>query len=446
LFKMARENLFRRKLRTGLTILSIVIGTVSIVLMIALGIGIQDNVKKEFSNFGTLNVLEVSKGKAAVKTDRFNENKDSTGLTDSDVQFLSDIKGVEAVAPTISTTVKLTTSNHESYVNMIGFDPSLMGQFGFKVKLGSLLQDNDSFEAVFGDKAVENFKKKVSDNPNAAVQRPDTDEVVEEDQFQMTFGPPPDKAYPFEPLEERYKLSFDLQSLESDRLFSLDGVGVLKEGDSMKDYNVYVPLNLLQKLLKSYNEAKGIEYSSDYSQISVKVTDMNEVNTVKTYIESMGYSVFSLMSILESINKTLGVLQIALGAIGGISLFVAGIGITNTMVMAITERKKEIGIMKVIGATVKDIKRLFLLEASMIGLLGGIFGIALCIAISNLISSPIFSQAMSGGNTGSSFAFSIPVWLIISGLIFTTAIGLISGYLPALKAMKSSALEAIRND
>lgn len=451
LFKMARENLFRRKTRTFLTILSIVIGTVSIVLMIALGIGIQDNVKNEFNSFGSLNVLQVSKGQAETKTSRFSEKKSNSGLTDSDLQLLGSLEGVEAVAPTIQSSAKLLTPNYESYVNLIGFEPYLMEQFGFKVKEGRLLQDDVHFEALFGDKALEGFRKIESDNPNAAIQRPDEEEEVV-DQMQMTFGPPAAKEYPFEPLEERLTLSFDVQNEadtengSSGKIHSISGIGVIAEGDQMKDYNVYVSLKLLDKMLQSYYEAKGINYETSYSQIMVKVADMNQINTVQAQIEENGYSVFSLMSILDSINQTLGILQIALGAIGGISLLVAGIGITNTMVMAITERKKEIGVMKVIGATIIDIKRLFLLEAGLIGLIGGFFGIGLCIGISKLISSPAFASIMSGGDGGSSFSFTIPTWLILSGLVFTTLIGLISGYLPALKAMKSSALEAIRND
>lgn len=453
LFKMARENLFRRKTRTALTILSIVIGTVSIVLMIALGIGIQENVQQQFDSFGSLNVLQVGKGQTAAKTSRFFENETVQGLTDVDIQLLESIEGVEVVAPTIQTSARLLTPNYESYVTLVGFEPYLMEQFGFKVKAGRLLQDDLRFEAVFGDKALEGFRKIASDNPNAAIQRPEEEEEAY-DPMQITFGPPPTKEYPFEPLEERLKLTFEMPTGEnaandlSGKLHSISGAGVLTEGDMMKDYNVYVSLKLLDNMLESYNESRGYNYTTSYSQIMVKVEDMKQINAVQTEIENNGYSVFSLMSILDTITKTLDILQIALGAIGGISLLVAGIGITNTMVMAITERKKEIGVMKVIGATIVDIKRLFLLEAALIGMLGGFFGIALCVGISKLISSPGFGRAMSGGDGGEglSFTFSIPFWLIASGLVFTTMIGLISGYLPALKAMKSSALEAIRND
>lgn len=459
LFKMARENLFRRKLRTSLTILSIVIGTVSIVLMIALGIGIQDNVKEQFNSFGSVNVLEVSKKQNEVKTSRYQEVSNISGLSDSDVVYLQSLDGVDGVAPTISTTVKLLTNQYETYVNVIGYDPALMELMGFKVKEGSLLRDNNHNDILFGDKALEGFKKTQSDNPNAAIQRPDEPEVQVSQNDRMFGNGEPTKVYPVNPLKERFKMNLNVSEDNSEgvrKLYAFNGVGIIEPGDSAKDYNVYVPMKVLDKLLKEYTESKvkvnadgtkeNLSYTTSYTTIMVKVDNLDKVTDLQKIIEDKGYSVFSLMSILDTINKTLGVLQIALGAIGGISLFVAAIGITNTMVMAITERKKEIGIMKVIGATFKDIKRLFLVESALIGLVGGVIGIVLCIGLSNLISSPAFSKVMSGGEGGSSFAFAIPSWLILSGLVFTTLIGIASGYLPAVKAMRSSALEAIRND
>lgn len=466
LFKMARENLFRRKLRTSLTILSIVIGTVSIVLMIALGIGIQSSVEEQFTSFGSVNVLEVSKTQTETKTSRFQEETKNSGLSDSDLEYLGSLDGVDGVAPTISTRVKLVSSQYETYVNAVGYDPALMSLMGFKVQQGSLLSDNYHYDILFGDKALEGFAKTESDNPNAAIQRPDeeSDSSSSGGGRNGRFGGNPfneavEKEYPVNPLTERFKMNLNISEDTSEgvrKLYSFNGVGILEAGDSAKDYNVYVPIKVLDKLLKEYTESRYtfnadgtkemMTYTTSYSTIMVKVNDLDRVTEIQAIIEAKGYSVFSLMSILDTINQTLGVLQIALGAIGGISLFVAAIGITNTMVMAITERKKEIGIMKVIGATFKDIKRLFLLESALIGLLGGIIGIALCVGLSKLISSPMFSRVMSGGDSGTSFAFTIPQWLILAGLVFTTLIGVLSGYLPALKAMRSSALEAIRNE
>lgn len=452
LYRMAKENLMRRKLRTSLTILSIVIGTVSIILMIALGTGMQEAVLKEFDSYGSLNVLEVFKRQERSTRSRFYEKELVAGLTDADLLVMEEIPGVELAVPLSSALTTIFTSKHYTTVNIIGIDPVYMKELGFVVTQGRVPRDNVC-ELLFGDAAIKNFLETEDENPNAIIRkrREKAEEEAEQNEsgIVISFGYDTEGDYPFKPLEERYKLRVELnlpeESKALERIYSASGVGVLKEGDIIKDNNIYMPLTTLERIVRSDYEANGLSYKSSYSEIMVKVTDTRQVQAVKKIIEDKGYDVFSLQSVLESVNNTIEIMKLALGAIGGISLLVAGIGITNTMVMAITERKKEIGIMKVIGATFIDIKRLFLLEAAMIGLFGGGIGLGLCILISNFINSDSFQKGMLGLEESNTF-FTISSSLIIGGLIFTTMIGVISGYLPALKAMKSSALEAIRNE
>ena len=189
-----------------------------------------------------------------------------------------------------------------------------------------------------------------------------------------------------------------------------------------------------------------------YESAYVLVEDMDEVDMIADYIEAYGYSVSTSSSFLETMQGTTETLTIALGAIGAVSLFVAAIGITNTMNMAIHERKKEIGVMKVIGATIKDIKRLFLTESAIIGFLGGIIGLGISYGASVVLSSGTFSSVATGQGvrnpmaTLTSFNVSLPTWLLVVGLVFTTLIGIISGYIPARNATKASALEAIKTE
>jgi len=155
---------------------------------------------------------------------------------------------------------------------------------------------------------------------------------------------------------------------------------------------------------------------------------------------------------LEQANKTQAVMQGVLGGIGAISLLVAAIGIANTMVMAIYERTREIGIMKVIGARLKDIRRLFLYESSMIGFIGGLLGIGFSFGVSYLLNS-LGPQLFGGGGIGIGIGMGgetklsiIPAWLAITGMAFSAFIGLISGFFPARKATKISALSAIHTE
>ena len=144
-------------------------------------------------------------------------------------------------------------------------------------------------------------------------------------------------------------------------------------------------------------------------------------------LKSMGFQAYSLNEWIEQTKKTAGIMQAVLGGIGAVSLLVAAIGITNTMVMSIYERTKEIGVMKVIGASLKDIKRLFLFESAIIGLLGGIIGVIFSEILSLLINK-------FGGNFLDFLALGegtkisiIPIWLIFAAMGFTTLIGIISG-------------------
>ena len=137
-------------------------------------------------------------------------------------------------------------------------------------------------------------------------------------------------------------------------------------------------------------------------------------------------------------------MQAILGGIGAVSLLVAAIGIANTMVMSIYERTKEIGIIKVLGADIADIRRLFLLEAGLLGLGGGIIGLLVSYGSSWLLNQIAGSFMMNMG--GGSKISIIDPQLALGALIFATLIGLVSGYAPALRAMRLSALEAIRND
>ena len=164
-------------------------------------------------------------------------------------------------------------------------------------------------------------------------------------------------------------------------------------------------------------------------------------------ITEMGLGAYSLTDILKSMQKTSANIQAILGGIGAVSLLVAALGITNTMIMSIYERTREIGVMKVLGAELGAIRRLFLFEAGLIGFLGGVLGITFSLIISAVLNNAGLSFMNYFMYMGEESKISvIPLWLIGVSIIFATLIGLISGYYPARRAMKLSALEAIKTE
>ena len=168
---------------------------------------------------------------------------------------------------------------------------------------------------------------------------------------------------------------------------------------------------------------------------------MENVEELAGTIRSLGYNVETNAEYIDSMKKQFAMVQAVLGGIGAVSLLVAAIGIANTMMMSIYERTKEIGVMKVIGCGLKNIRQLFLLEAAFIGLAGGIIG-----NILSLTMSVVINMFVSGGSLGVTGNISfIPMWLLLVSTGFAVLVGTAAGYFPARRAMSLSPLEAIRS-
>ena len=189
-----------------------------------------------------------------------------------------------------------------------------------------------------------------------------------------------------------------------------------------------------------------------YNQLLVNVESMDYVMEIQNHLtEDLGYDAWSNAEWVESSQNSMRYVQAVLGGIGAVSLFVAAIGITNTMMMSIYERTKEIGVMKVLGCDLRNIRTLFLMEAGFIGFIGGVVGLVLSFIISFVINKVSGGgQEMSGmlgvGVAGTSGISYIPLWLVVLSLLFAVLVGMIAGFFPARRAMKLSPLAAIRNE
>jgi putative ABC transport system permease protein len=194
-----------------------------------------------------------------------------------------------------------------------------------------------------------------------------------------------------------------------------------------------------QSLLRERPEPKS------FGSITVKVDQAQYTQEVQDRIRGLGYSVFSVSDALAGAKNAFIVLDIVLGLIGSIALAVSSLGIVNTMVMSILERTREIGIMKAIGASNGDVRRIFLIEASMIGLLGGFLGIALGWFVGQAINFGANLYIQSQGGTPGSL-FSVPLWLIASAIAFSILVSLLAGSYPASRAARLNPIQALRHD
>ncbi|MFT3896032.1 MAG: FtsX-like permease family protein [Anaerolineales bacterium] len=222
------------------------------------------------------------------------------------------------------------------------------------------------------------------------------------------------------------------------RLLSLRVVGVITETRGELDYTIYMPLEQV-KIINEWSQNRRINYNKEgYGQVIVKVSDVNKVLDIANQITESGFQAFTPQSFVQGINNFYNVLQIIFGGVGAIALLVAAIGIANTMAMSILERTREIGLMKAVGATNRNVLAIFLGEAAGIGFIGGLGGVVIGWlagqGINVLAIVYLANQASQQGGAPPSIAVYTPFWLPIFALVFSTFIGMLSGLYPALRA------------
>jgi putative ABC transport system permease protein len=178
--------------------------------------------------------------------------------------------------------------------------------------------------------------------------------------------------------------------------------------------------------------------------MTLKVDDTKNVTEVAKAVESLGYGATTAENMIAQMNRIFLLLTVVLGAIGGISLFVAAIGIINTMIMATYERTREIGVMRACGATRATILALFSFEAAMLGFFGGVFGTIISMSLGALARILVTKFGASFGNIPIDQIGSFPIWLVAGVLLFTTLIGVLSGLYPAIRASRLNPVDALR--
>lgn len=462
LILMSLRNLNRRKLRTFLTVLGVVIGSISIIMMISLGFGMTDSTKKQLASAGSLTQIDIYPANryGGIEEDGKKKKTDKVAkLDDATVEKLKKIPHVEAVLATEQFEAQINVKNLQGYASIVGVDPVEYAKFDIKLDSGRMLQEGDVNQVVMGRDVLRWLSNPQRPRMNAPSKDEQRDPLTTK--MYLTLN----QAGGYDPEGNSNQANKPKQK------YQIEAVGVFRDDDYENNYYIVMPIDYLRKMkkdakkLQAGNRQNGYndymfggrdDKENKYNNIKVKVDNVDNVQKVQEQIEALGLKPHSLNDILVEINNSSKTQRLILGGIGAVSLLVAAIGISNTMVMSIYERTKEIGVMKVIGASVSDIKKMFLTESAFIGLLGGIVGIVLSYGISALINylgvKYGFAANMSGGGFSPDFDPSqlkmsiIPAWLALASLVFSALIGIVSGYFPAKKATKLSALEAMRQN
>lgn len=415
-------NLRRMRLRLLLTVLGVVIGTSSVVLMVSLGIGLQRNIIEELSAFGDATHIMVQGGFEGMA----GAEGEPKRLDQNAVTRFEQIDGVAAVLARIWVPVdSLTYRRHQTGAQTIGVDMDVLKQFGTELAQGRYARADN--EIVIGDAVPTMF---AGGDPYAGDRARDLDLMGKRITVTSTIYPSDMSDPNAQPATQERKVTV---------------VGVLKPLDMETDTSVFMPL-------EPAIEISGVDRRRvEFSLITVKARGVGDVADIEKIISDDGYMAFSAQSTQDAVRRSFAIVQLVLGAIGGIALIVASLGIANTMTMSILERTREIGIMKAVGASGTQIRRIFLGEAAVIGLLGGAGGVAasaLGALLANLfVTGMIAQQAGAGPDAAEATTlFVIPVWLAVFSVAFATGVGLLAGVLPAIRAANLDPLVALRHE
>ncbi|MCI9195944.1 MAG: ABC transporter permease [Angelakisella sp.] len=428
------RNLTRRKMRTFLTALGVVIGVCLIIIAVSIGIGLSITYDEQMASWGDLTVINV-----------YNWNSQIT-LDDAAVAKMQALDGVDIATPfyqnwEMNYLFKSKNGRYRCFPQFYGVYPEALEKLGYELKEGKYLEEHDKeYSIVVGENFAYRFYDSKKKRNNRIDPYPDASGKIKDPYVDVM----------------KDKMIISIPSQKTDANGNIIGkdievkpvvAGVLLRNDANWEATnaAFMDINEMKALEQKFNKQNGIKKSSNkinYEDVRVKCVDVDSVSAVQEAIKEMGYECNSMNDGREMMQKQALMIQLVLGGLAGFSLLVAAIGIANTMIMSIYERTREIGVMKVIGAEVRDIRVMFLLEAGMIGLLGGIMGVGLSFA-----GSWAFNHFAAAAMLGEGSKLSvIPLWLVGIALAFSVLVGVVFGFLPANRAVKISALEAIKHD
>ena len=449
---LSARNLTRRKGRTALTLIGVVIGTCMVVLMISLGIAQTQANDEMLQSWGDLTQIQVYGGMSV------GPDGQSLKLNDEAIDSFKQLDHVQAATAYMSAynlQGQITAGRNDRYAmdlgSLTGVDPEAMEPMGFVLSsgrwpdTGPANRHADKLQVLVCDYTGYNFYR--WQGQTDALGNP-VEPFVDVDKDDMVLT-----------------IKTGEEGSEKTQSWELEVVGHIQQ-DASKGWwtqsNIILRTQDLKMVQEAYNKLAKITDSGDgsYDQVYVKVDDLENVADVEEAIHELGFeNTYSMNQQREEMQQQVLRSQMIFGGVAAVSLLVAAINIINTMTMAIYERTREIGVMKVLGCELRNIRTMFLMESSCIGFLGGVIGVVISVAVSFVLNHLSTIMAMSGqgfdlsglmggmyyGGTSTSVSV-IPPWLMLAALVFATLVGLVSGILPANKAVKISALEAIRHD
>lgn len=461
MFAMSLKNLWQRKTRTILTVLGVVIGVAAIVVMVSLGLGLRASMMKEIQGYS--NGMQI---RVTTPYDTSNNSKSATEklLSDNTVSKFRELEHVKNVFPELDVDIIQKFGTYYCSNTLKGLPVPALEGMNLDLKEGAVPKEGAELSIIYGNASLNSrFNPRTNfypyyegkELPEVDLMAKPVDTYFDADAWNSTIG-----------ASRSGGGSSGGESSSGSKVppkkYPVPTAGVLAGGpddyNSMASWNIYCDVEALKNELRKVfrnraipgqpTKKNGRPYKEIfYNAILVEADDFRNIQTLQKELQDMGYNAESDADWVRQQEQSLNMIQAVLGGIGAVSLLVAAIGIANTMMMSIYERIREIGIMKVIGCNIRDIGALFLIEAAYIGLFGGIVGLVFSYVVSALINRFAGSVDLMGmGNVAGGSISTIPPWLALVGVVFAVLIGMISGFVPSQRAMRLSALAAIKNE
>ncbi|MBU2406960.1 MAG: ABC transporter permease [Nanoarchaeota archaeon] len=393
LFYLNLESFKNRKSRVILTILGVSVGIGAILFLVSLGYGLQKNLLENITTKESLLTLDVIPSEARVVV-----------LNEKTLKKIFEIENVEKVSLQAVFPSQISFENFTSEIIVNLVDQNFFSLAGISVNTGRSFAKNDEQKVVINSSVAELFNLK-------------SDQILGKKVIFSLFLPKDEGTREWKKQVFEVKKEFEV-------------IGVISESEIPSQ----VYLNQ-----KDFKELPTMEYQS----AKIKVRNDKVIEQVREKLINMGFLVSSLSDTVNQANKIFQVIQIVLGIFGVVALIVAAIGLVNTMTISLLERTNEIGIMRALGASPQDLKRLFLGESFIIGFLGGMGGIGIGILAAEIFNIGINILARSlGGQSVTLFYF--PGWFIVFIIFLSSCVGLAAGVWPARRAAKLNPLDALK--
>jgi putative ABC transport system permease protein len=451
--ELAIRNLREALLRNSLTTLGIAVGVASLVAMLSLGVGLQELASKRLSNSGLFDTVIVMSRSANRGFGRSPEPRnDSTNkpaqrvsppLDEAARQAMQKLPNVVEVYPQVRFPTEVRYAGAPYATMVAGIPGSAQGNGAFDGINGKFFSGANANEAIL---QVE-FAKDLSEQPSSLIGKELVLRYAERQA--LTAQAAPSDATGTTASDASGGGGFSVVPRE----MSLRIVGIVDTEPAagfggLGSGRVLIPLDVAEKLRAAQlndlrDVVRGTSGKTTYASLTIRAKSPSQVEKIETAVKDMGFSTFSLLDATRNLRIFFTIFDLLLAIFGSLALAVSTLGIVNTLVMAILERRREIGVLKALGAADRDVKQLFFAEAGVMGLAGGILGVGIGWLIGRAVTwgTNVYLQRQ---NLPPAHVFSVPLWLVVGGIIFSIVVSLVAGLYPAARAARLNPVEALR--